>query len=95
MKNGLIILALWLAGCATPSERFAQAAKTYGFIEKTLATEHFLHKIYLNRHSLSQTTSLHIYLDGDGSPSQGEGIPATDPTARQQLILSLMAQDAA
>jgi pimeloyl-ACP methyl ester carboxylesterase len=38
--------------------------------------------------------TLHVYLDGDGSPSLG-GYPAVDPTPRDPLVLDLMALDGA
>jgi len=78
-----------LTACATPSEHFAEIAKTDGFQETTLTTPQFQHRIYANNYPPNHQ-GLHVYIDGDGSPYEEQVI---DPTARQPLILSLMAQD--
>lgn len=94
MKIILLILCVLLIGCATPSQRFAETAQQYGFTETTLQTPYFLHKIYANRQvTAGDQPVLHVYLDGDGTPLAGQNEPTQDPTARQPLILSLMAQD--
>jgi hypothetical protein len=38
---------------------------------------------------------LHVYLDGDGTPWLGPGLPAADPTPRNPLVLELMRLDPA
>ena len=87
----ILLSCLLLAACASPSQYFAETAKNQGVQETTLITRQFQHKIYVN-HELSSQQRLHVYIDGDGSPYEQQDI---DPTARQPLILSLIAQDAA
>lgn len=88
----LVFVVLLMAGCATPSQRFHQEAIALGFQAEILSTSLFQHQIYLNQH-LNQLTTLHVYLDGDGTPWRRKGWIADDPTARNPLILKLMAQD--
>lgn len=84
----LVLLPLLLAGCATPAQRFEAVATDYGFIAKIVVGQPFEHRVYTNRSSnQASQNDLHVYLDGDGSPWK------SDPTSRNPLILSLMAQD--
>lgn len=84
-----------LSACATPSERFADAASAMGFYDKVVETDRFAHRIYSHAGAGKNTGSkiLHVYLDGDGTPWQQKRWIADDPTARNPMILKLMGQD--
>jgi len=90
-----IACAAQLSGCATPSEYFAESAKELGIRDELLSSKVFIHRIYQNK-TAQQTNDypeLHVYLDGDGTPWENNWLIASDPTARNPLILNLMALD--
>lgn len=87
-----LLLILSLSGCATPSQRFHQKTLELGFTAERLQVSQFQHQIYAFK-NLQQSKTLHVYLDGDGSPWENKRRVAYDPTARNPLILALMKQD--
>jgi pimeloyl-ACP methyl ester carboxylesterase len=95
--SSLIFLVLLLTGCAAPAQHFASEALHYGFNESTVTTTTFKHRIYANQlaNKVKSDAVLHVYLDGDGTPWDRQSWPADDPTSRNPMILSLMAQDKA
>jgi dienelactone hydrolase len=94
MRHYVWASVMLLSACATPSERFADAADNLGFEELTVRTDRFAHRIYSHINAVKNTDrkTLHIYLDGDGTPWQQRWI-AGDPTSRSPIILKLMEQD--
>jgi len=88
----LLFICSFLFGCATPSERFNQKAVSFGFKSQLVETDQFQHQIYLSKH-IKKSAVLHVYIDGDGTPWERNRWIADDPTARNPLILRLMAQD--
>jgi pimeloyl-ACP methyl ester carboxylesterase len=92
-----ILCFLGLAGCATPSERFASAAANFGFHGFSLNSGIFDHQFYTNAKVTQEINGqvLHVYLDGDGTPWEKRQWIADDPTSRNSLILELMRQDKA
>jgi hypothetical protein len=94
-KICLIFIVLNLLGCATPAQRFSTVAANYGFISSNISGHPFQHRIYANPTAMHipDEQTLHVYIDGDGTPWEHESWPAEDPTSRNPLILNLMAQD--
>jgi len=90
-----IACAAQLNGCATPSEYFAESAKELGLTDELLSSHVFVHRIYENKTAQQSNDypELHVYLDGDGTPWESNRRIASDPTARNPLILHLMALD--
>jgi hypothetical protein len=90
-----IASAAQLNGCATPSEYFAESAKELGLTDELLRSHAFIHRIYQNKpaQQTNDYPELHVYLDGDGTPWENNRRIASDPTARNPLILHLMALD--
>ena len=88
------IIAL-LIGCGTPSQRFASKAVDKGLFEQVIQSPAFKHRIYENRQVQQSTDSsvVHVYLDGDGTPWRHQQRLAEDPTSRNAMILTLIAQD--
>ncbi len=94
--NKFILLATsyLLLSCATPSEKFLIKAKQLEFNNIIVNSGQFQHRIFINRPALnSKQKFVHVYLDGDGMPWQQHRWITEDPTARNPVILSLMAQD--
>ena len=90
-----IVACLSLIGCTTPSAKFAGIATDMGFNRQTIDTSMFRHQIFLNagaEHGKDQT-SIHVYLDGDGTPWENNRRVSRDPTSRNPVILQLMRQD--
>jgi hypothetical protein len=84
-------VAIWVGGCATPPERFAETAATLG-LEREIATGvGFRHVLYWNGRSRASPV-LHVYIDGDGTVEIG-GYPAAEPTPRNPLMLRLLDLD--
>lgn len=90
-----ILCFLGLAGCTTPSERFASAAANFGFYGFSLNSGIFDHQFYTNAKATQYINEevLHVYLDGDGTPWEKHQWIADDPTSRNPMILELMRQD--
>jgi pimeloyl-ACP methyl ester carboxylesterase len=89
----LVVLGLIvLAGCRSASEQFRAQAAERGLHAEVVAGSGFRHLVLSREGSAGRT--LHVYLDGDGSPWLG-GYPAADPTPRDPLVLDLLALDPA
>lgn len=94
-KVSIFLLVMALASCVSPSNKFARKALEYGFGSLEMDSDTFEHRIYFNQFVSDRVdlTTLHVYLDGDGTPwVKGKWI-AEDPTARNSLILRLMHLD--
>lgn len=90
----VVILALFLAACASPATRYAQRAAELGFHTGALRAGDFTLTLY--RHpGLAACRQLHVYLDGDGAPWLSRNQVSGDPTPRGDLLLRLMAADPA
>lgn len=93
----VIASLLALASCATPSESFNARARMAGLSESEVHGDPFDHIVYWNNAALEMRAAgggkvLHVYFDGDGEPWVA-GHPTLDPTARNPLILRLIALD--
>lgn len=86
----LFASALLLLSCTTPVERLETQAKRLGLNRELWKGTVFYHVVYRNAF---HGDSLHVYLDGDGTPWINRYWIAPDPTPRNPLGLTLMAQD--
>ena len=77
-------------GCSTPASRFDKAAASLGLQRETHTSI-----ITYTKGRLIDGQPIHVYLDGDGTPSLGRGRSARDPTSRDRLILELIEADPA
>src|SRR5262249_29960361 len=69
-------------------------AEQHGFTADTLAGTLFKHRLY--RHGPDDPSgggTLHVYIEGDGTPFIHNYTVAEDPTPRKPLMLHLMALD--
>jgi pimeloyl-ACP methyl ester carboxylesterase len=79
-------------GCATPAQRVDREASSLGYTRSLLQGRSFRHVVYANGRDATGRT-LHVYLDGDGSPYVDRWTVSPDPTPRHPLMLQLMALD--
>jgi pimeloyl-ACP methyl ester carboxylesterase len=85
---GLVLLA----ACAGQAERYDRAAGARGLTRTERLGSPFRHAIF-ERGPARTGATLHVYLEGDGTPWTGPGRSAADPTPRVPLALALMAAD--
>ncbi|AEG00998.1 alpha/beta hydrolase family protein [Methylomonas methanica] len=79
-------------GCSTVAEDFARQAKLLNLEREVMRGSNFQHVVY--RKSGNSSATLHVYIDGDGTPWIA-GRPTDDPTPRNALLLKLMSLDPA
>jgi hypothetical protein len=89
----LAFLALFLLGCASPTQRTDREAQRAGLTRSIVQGTTFRHLVYLRADR--PVTTLTVYLEGDGLPWMGGRVPATDPTSRDPLALQLMIRSSA
>jgi len=91
----LLLACSFLAGCATPSERFAATAAKLGLEQESIDSGLFQQRIFSNARARNAKApgTLHVYLDGDGTPWLHQHWKAADPTSRNPLILQLLHRD--
>ncbi len=95
-KYCFVLVCLLLQACTTASEHFDLTANDYRFDILTVKASKFNHRLYINAPAQNhQGNTLHVYLDGDGSPWFRNKWISQDPTSRHPLILDLMKQDTA
>ena len=75
-----------------PALRLSRHALALGMREEIVTGTAFPHVVFL--HLREPSTTLHVYLDGDGTPWRRDG-PSPDPTPENPLVLDLMALDRA
>ena len=85
------MISLVAAACASPAQRFTERVAALGLGTEMVAGTLFQHMVFRRARGASRT--LHVYLDGDGTPWH-LGRPTADPTPRDPLVLELMALDA-
>jgi hypothetical protein len=84
----------YLIACASPPERSDALAERFGFSKEIVSGAAYRHVVYRNAvHDAGAT--LHVYIEGDGTPFLNRTVIADDPTPHDPLMLRLMAEDAA
>ena len=90
----LLTVVVAIGGCATPAQRMDSQARRFGFTVGVAESSGFKLRIYRNRYAASGAGStLHVYLEGDGTPWVNHVFVARDPTPRSPVVLRLMALD--
>jgi pimeloyl-ACP methyl ester carboxylesterase len=83
-----------LIACASPLQRADALAERSGFSKEIVTGTTYRHVVY--RHAVHRSgATLHVYIEGDGTPFRGRTVIADDPTPHDPLMLRLMAEDAA
>jgi hypothetical protein len=80
------------AACATPAERSDRTAQELGLGREVIRGASFLHVVYA-RQGGPPAQTLHVYLEGDGSPARAWRSIPPDPTPEDPLMLRLLALD--
>ncbi len=89
---GLVLVTL--VGCATPTGKLVAIADEQQFIRHDINANGYRHLVLQNRPiNRSNADTLHVYLEGDGSPWRYRVLRMRDPTPRQPLMLRLMSFD--
>jgi len=89
---GILFICCALMGCQTPTTRLLGLAERNGFEYETVDADGFSHLVVRNK-SFQASSTLHIYLEGDGSPWRYRHMIMPDPTPRSPLMLQLMKYD--
>lgn len=85
-------LLVFLSACTTRLEYIQSVASDNDFKRLVFKSERHQHLVYANNPRRDSTT-LHVYLEGDGSPWLRKNIVSADPTPKNPLALFLMTQD--
>lgn len=91
----LLTLTTQFTGCANPAQRLASRANELGYRRLVIQGDGLSHVVYVKDGRGVTNKTLHVYLEGDGSPWIRRRVPASDPTPHNPLMLELMALDAA
>ena len=92
MRNHLIaaMVASCAVACATPLERFSARVATAGLTPQVIHGTAYDHLVIVKP---GYGESLHVYVEGDGTPWQTRQAPANEPTPRTPIALELMLRD--
>jgi pimeloyl-ACP methyl ester carboxylesterase len=91
-RSATIVLALFLAGCATNAARIDELAATLGMSRSVVAAGGFRSLVYMRGVPAPQDLPLTIFIEGDGIPWVGGREPSLDPTTSDPIALKLLAQ---
>lgn len=97
----VVSVCILLQSCATPSDKLNLYARENGFTRSTLRIDGYDLLVYQNKvewtprleASEEDPFTLHVYLEGDGTPWRYRTVIMSDPTPRQPLMLRLMSLD--
>jgi len=92
VRRCFALLGLLLLTACAPAARYDAAAGAQGFARSERQGNPFRHAVF-EREPAAAGTSLHVYLEGDGTPWDGPGRRAADPTPRAPVAFALMARD--
>ncbi|MDV3242487.1 MAG: alpha/beta hydrolase [Methylocaldum sp.] len=84
---------LLIAGCASPTQRIEHAAARFGYRPLNLEGNGFRLAAFFKPGATGAGNSLHLYLEGDGTPWLSRRTISDDPTPRDPVMLRLMALD--
>lgn len=85
-----IAISILMVACSSPAKQFDDTATSLGLQREVVTGTTFQHVLFWRNGGPNRT--LHVYLDGDGTPVQA-GKPTRDPTPRDPLMLRLLALD--
>jgi pimeloyl-ACP methyl ester carboxylesterase len=91
-RSATIVLALFLAGCATNAARIDELAATLGMSRSVVEAGGFRSLVYVRGVPAPLDLPLTIFIEGDGIPWVGGREPSLDPTTGDPLALKLLAQ---
>ncbi len=88
-----LFLVVQMSGCTNSSLRMDERAADLGFRKLIVRGDGFCHVAYIKRGRATPHSTLHVYLEGDGTPWVRRRVAASDPTPRTPLMLELMSLD--
>jgi predicted alpha/beta hydrolase family esterase len=83
-----------MLACATPAERSDQTARELGLTRQRVDGASFQHMVYTHS-GVEPSRTLHVYVEGDGSPARAWRTSPPDPTPESPLVMQLHVQDPA
>lgn len=86
-----LLCSFSLSACLDASRKIDQYAKHAKLTRTTLLGDPFRHVVYI-KPGINSGQSLHIYIEGDGTPWRRGTQIAKDPTSKKPISLHLMAQ---
>jgi len=89
-----LLALIFLSACQTPTGKLRETAKSQGFERTSIRSGGFEHTVF-DSVETERIKTLHVYLEGDGSPWRYRTVVMPDPTPRQPLMLWLMGLDPA
>jgi hypothetical protein len=90
-RSATVLLALFLAGCATNAIRIDRLAATLGMSRNVVEAGGFRSLLYLRNVPAPQERPLAVFIEGDGIPWVGGRQPSLDPTTADPIALKLLA----
>jgi pimeloyl-ACP methyl ester carboxylesterase len=90
-----LLAAAQLSACASPAQRMDERAADLGYRRLVVRGDGFSHVAYLKEGRGSANSTLHVYLEGDGTPWIRKRMAAPDPTPHAPLMFELMSLDPA
>lgn len=92
LKIEILCLITIIYGCASPTTRINDTAEQYGLSKLIFKSNKFNHVLFANKVATTHNT-LHVYIEGDGTPWVRSNEVSLDPTPRNPIALHLMAMD--
>jgi dienelactone hydrolase len=89
----LFACLLALAACSITRHDADSMATKFGFDRRLVTGEPFSHVVFESALADPTIPTLHVYIEGDGTPWKAGRYPATDPTPRRALAMELLALD--
>ena len=89
-RHMALLLALFLAGCASNAQRIERLAGTLGMSRSFLEAGAFLSLLFLRGSPAPADVPLTIFIEGDGVPWRGGMEPSLDPTTSDPIALKLL-----
>jgi len=89
------VCAVWLTACASPTSKIIEIADSQALSQSEVQANGYRHFVLRNSSTSASGKTLHVYLEGDGSPWKYRVLRMRDPTPRQPLMLRLMGMDEA
>jgi hypothetical protein len=90
--TALLLLALFLAGCAGNAARIEKLAGTLGMTRSVVLAGGFRSPIFMRGAVGPENATLAIFIEGDGVPWEGGRQPSLDPATKDPIALKLLAQ---
>ena len=87
------VFVMQLIACATPTSKLIDIADKQGLERADVKANGFEHLVLQKTASVARSSTLHVYLEGDGTPWKYRVLRMRDPTPRYPLMLELMAAD--